>query len=129
MTACSWRPSRQTAEQVGGIAHRIDPQSNATPLDGVALTGAQVLNRGNVAALAAGPDLDVAERKPELMRIPRQRNGRHPRVGLFDRFFHKADDVAVVDRNKAQIAGLLQRRVGAPGTVEVADVGLDVARL
>src|SRR6202171_789031 len=101
--------SSQTAKQQRGIAHRVDPQPHAAPL--------------------APADLDVAERKPEFVHLARQRDGRNDRVGLIDRFLDKADDVAVIDRNEAQLAGLLQRGVFAPGTVEVADVGLDIAGL
>src|SRR6202165_5718053 len=122
-------PSSQTAKQQRGIAHRVDPQPNAAPLDRVSLAGDQVLDRGDVAAIAGAADLDVAERKPEFVHLARQRDGRNDRVGLIDRFLDKADDVAVIDRNEAQLAGLVQRGVFAPGTVEVADVGLDVAGL
>src|SRR6266403_3215170 len=102
MVKGSWSRSRQAAKQVGGIAHRIDPQSNAAPLDGIALARDQVLNRGDVAAVAAGPELDVAKRKPEFVHLARQRNRDDDAVGLVGRFFHEADDVAVIDWNEAQ---------------------------
>src|SRR5258706_1387197 len=111
MVKGSWSRSRQAAKQVGGIAQRIDPQSNAAPLDGIALARDQVLNRGDVAAVAAGPELDVAKRKPEFVHLARQRNRDDDGVGLVGRFFHEADDVAVIDWNEAQLAYLLQRRV------------------
>src|ERR1700674_1477461 len=122
-------PSRQAAEEQGGIAHRIDPQSNAAPLHGISFASDQVFNRGDVAALAADADLDVAKRKPEFVHLARQRDGADDGVGLIDRLLHEADDIAVIDRNEAQLAGLLQRRVCPPGAVEIADVGLDIARL
>src|SRR4029079_16877618 len=78
---------------------------------------------------AAGPELDVAKRKPEFVDLARQRYCDGDGVGLIDRFFHEADDIAVVDRKEAQLAGLLQRRVFPARAVEIADVGLDVARL
>src|SRR5260370_9220492 len=68
-------PSRQTAKQQRGIAHRVDPQANAAPLERVSLAGDQVLNRGDMAAFSADEDLDVDERKPESMHI-----GCHPDV-------------------------------------------------
>jgi hypothetical protein len=57
MARGSWSCSRQAAKQVDGIAHRIDPQSNAAPLDGIAFASDQVLNRGD----------DVVERVRRLL--------------------------------------------------------------
>src|SRR5664280_2195987 len=68
-------PSRQTAKEQGGIAHRVDPQANAAPLDGVSFAGDQVLERGELAAIARHADLDIAERKPEFVHLARQRGG------------------------------------------------------
>src|SRR3954462_4384922 len=68
-------PSRQTAKEQGGVAERIDAQMNAAPLDRRALAGDQVLDRGDVAALAPDTDLNVAQRKPEFMHVARQRDG------------------------------------------------------
>src|ERR1700733_771948 len=113
MTSCSWRCSRQTAEQESRIAHRVDPQANAAPLDGGALAGHQVFKCSDIAAIAGHADLDIAERQPELVRLARQRDNGDDAVGLIDRFLDEADDIAVLDRNKAKIAGLLQRRVFA----------------
>ena len=64
------------------------------------------------------------------MHLARQRDcdGDGDGVGLVDRFLHEADDVAVIDRKEAQLTGLLQRRVCPAGAVEIADVGLDIAR-
>src|SRR6185437_12995209 len=129
-TSRSWRcPSRQTAKQQRGIAHRIDPQADAAPLDRVPLAGDQVLDGRDVAAVVRQADLNVAERKPELMRLARQRDRRDDAVGLVDRFLDEADHVAVFDRDETQIAGLLQGGVGAAGAVEIADVVLDVSFL
>src|ERR1700675_3350113 len=83
-------PSRQTAKEQRGIAHRVDPQANTAPLHGVSLAGDQVLNRGDVAAIASGADLDVAERKPEFVHLARQCDGRDDRVGLIDRLLDRA---------------------------------------
>src|SRR5450755_5150291 len=121
-------PSRQTAKQQRGIAHRVDPQANAAPLERESLAGDQVLDGGDMAAFSADEDLDVGERKPEFMHIARQRDDTHDSVGHIDRFLDKADDIAVIDRNEAQLAGLLQRRVLAPDPIEIADVGLDITR-
>src|SRR5712664_3325994 len=118
MAAGSWRPSRQTAKQQRGIAHRVDPQANAAPFHGVALAGDQVLDRSDGAAIAGDAYLDVAEQEPEYVRLARQRDGGDDRVGLIDRFLGKADAVAVIYRNEAELAGLLQRGVFAPGMVE-----------
>src|ERR1700677_612805 len=121
-------PSRQAAKEHGGIARRVYPQPNAAPFDRIPLAGDQVFDGGDVAALAAVADLDIAERKPEFVRLARQRDGHRHAVGLVDRFLDKADDIGVIDRNEAQIAGLLQRCVGAAGAIEVANIGLDMAR-
>src|ERR1700682_4530350 len=129
MAAGSWRPSRQTAKQHGGIAHRIDAQTNAAPLDGIAFAGDQIFQRGDRAAIAGHADLDVAEREPEFVYLARERDRDDNAVGLIDRFLDEADDVTVIDRNKAQIACLLQRRVFPAGAVEIADIGLDIAGL
>src|SRR5258705_12214952 len=123
MAKGSWSRSRQAAKQVDGIADRIDPQSNAAPLDGIAFASDQVLNRGDVAAIPAGPELDVAKRKPEFVHLARQRYCDGDGVGLIDRFFHEADDIAVIDRKEAQLACLLQRRGFPAGAAVVADVG------
>src|SRR3984893_797861 len=129
MTAASWRPSRQAAKEQSGVAQGIDPQTAAAPLDGVALAGDQVLDRGHLTAIARHANLDIAERQPEFVHVARQRDRDDDAVGLIDRFLDEADDVAVIDRNEAQIAGLLQRRVCPAGAVEIADVGLDIAWL
>src|ERR1019366_3116539 len=69
-------PSRQTAKEQSGIAHRIDPQTNAAPLDRVAFARAQIFERGDRAAIAGHADLDIAERKPEFVHLARQRDCR-----------------------------------------------------
>src|ERR1700744_6793171 len=113
--------SRQAAEEQGGIAHRVDPQPNAAPFDRISFAGNEVLDGGHVTALAGRADLNVAERQPEFVRIARQGDGTHDAIGLVDGFLGKADDVAVVDRNEAQVCGLLQRGVGPAGAVEIAN--------
>src|SRR5258707_14414680 len=109
MTSGSWRPSRQAAKEQSGITDRVDPQVNAAPLDRGSFAGDQILNGGDMTAFAAAPDLNVDERKPELMYVARQRDGSDYRVGHIDRFLDEADNIAIIDRNKAQLAGLLQR--------------------
>ncbi len=106
---------------------RIDPQPDAAPFDGRSLAGEEIFNRGDMTPLAGCPDLNVAERKPEFMRVARQRDGADNRVGPIDRFLDEAGNVAVIDGEETQQARLLQRRVRPPGTVELADIGLDVA--
>ena len=91
-------PSRQTAKQQGGIAHRIDPQPDAAPFERIALAGEEVLERRDVAAVVGHADLDIAERQPEFVHVARQRDGGDDAVGLIDRFLDEGDDVAVVDR-------------------------------
>src|SRR6266480_2307383 len=122
-------PSRQAAKEQRGVARWIDPQANAAPLYRGSLAGNQVLDRGDVAAVVRQADLNIAERKPEFVHVARQRNGRHHRVGLIDRFLDESGDVAVIDRDEAQLAGLLQAGVLPSDAVEVADVGLDIALL
>ena len=102
----------------------MPPQSS-----GIAFAGDQVFDRGDVAAIVGHADLDIAEREPEFVHVARQRDRDDDAVGLIDRFLDEGDDVAVIDRNEAQIAGLLQRRVLPADAVEIADVGLDIARL
>src|SRR3954463_13739412 len=100
--------SREAAEQYGGIAHRIDPYMQAPPFHCAPLAGDQVFHRGHVSALAAGIDLDVADGKPELMRIARQRNRPDYRFGPVRRFLDEGDDIAVVHADETQVDGLLE---------------------
>src|SRR3954471_15296615 len=128
MTSRSWRSvSRQAAKEKGRGARGIDPQVEAAPFDRTPLAGDQVLDRGDVLALAADVDLEFADRKPELVRVARQGDRGNHRVGPIHRLLHKADDVAVIDSDEAEIAGLLQGRVGAACAIEIADVGFYVA--
>src|SRR5882757_6127316 len=123
MTSRSWRSfSRQAAKEKGGIARRIDPQMDASPFHGTPLTGDQVFYGGDMFAFTADIDLDIADRKPELMRLARQRNRGDDRIGPVHGLLHKADDVAVIDRDEPQIGGLLQRRIGPPRPIEIANV-------
>ena len=115
MTSGSWRHSSQTTEQQRGIAHRIDPQANATPLDRVALAGQEILECRDLAAVVGHADLNTAERQPEFVHVARQRDDSDDAVGLIDRVLDAGDDVAVLDGKKTQIACLLQRRVFAAG--------------
>ena len=93
----------------------------------MSFAGDQVFDSGDITTLAGDADLDVAERKPEFVRVARQRDSHHDAVGLVDRFLDKADDIAVIDRNEAQISGLLQGCVGPARAVEIANMGLDIA--
>src|SRR6185312_12606826 len=122
-------PSRQAAKEQSGIAHRVYPEPNAAPFERISLAGDQVFNGGDVAALAGDTDLNVAERKPESVRVARQSDGARHAVGLIDRFLDEADDVAVIDRNETEIAGLLQGGVGPADAIEIANIGLDIAWL
>src|ERR1700731_4416487 len=112
MACGSWSSSRQTAKEQCGITRRINPQADAAPLDGIAFAGDQILHCRDVTALAGNAYLDIAKRKPELMRLARQRDSDRDAVGLIDRFLDEADDVAVLDWHEAQLAGLLQCCVG-----------------
>src|SRR6478736_9784492 len=120
--------SRQAAEQYRRIPSRVDPYADAAPLERVTLAGDEVFHGRDVAAFTVDPDLDVAERQPDFVDVARQRDRDRNRVGLIDGFFHEADHVAVFHSEKAQIAGLLQRGVGAARHVEIADIGFDIAR-
>src|ERR1043165_2113641 len=123
------RASCEATEQQRGVAHRVDPDMQPAPFHRAAFAGDQVLDRGDMLALAAGVDLDVADRKPEFVRIARQRNGADHGVGAVHRFLDKGDDVAVIHAEEAQVGGLPKRGIGPPRAVELADVRLDVARL
>src|SRR3954447_26333190 len=100
------RASREAAEEQRRVAHRVDPDMEAAPFDRAPLPGDQVLHRGDMPALASDVDLDLADRKPELMRIARQRDAANHRIGAVNRFLHACDDVAVVDAEETQVAGL-----------------------
>src|SRR6516165_5707626 len=60
--------SCKAAEDECGIAFGLDPQAHPTPFDSMALPGDQIFNCLDPMARAGGPDLDVAEMKPELAR-------------------------------------------------------------
>src|SRR5262249_62143608 len=98
------------------------------PLDRVPLAGTEILPRRDLPARALRADLGIAEMEPELPRAgaaecDRHRNG----IAARRRFLDEADDLVVIDEGEAQIAGLQQRGVGAPQSVEAPDVVLDVA--
>src|SRR3977135_3466229 len=129
-TVCSWRaPSRQATEQQSRVAHRIDPQPDAAPFDRIAFAGDKFVAARDLAAFTAGIDLGVAERQPEFVHVARQRDRHRYRIGMVDGLLHKTDHVTVLDAEKAQIAGLLQRCIGTADVVEIADIRLDITRL
>src|SRR5262249_17438875 len=72
---------------------------------------------------------DIAEMKPELPRSDlRQRHGDGHRTIACYRFLDETDDLVVVNLGEAQIAGLQQRRIVPPYSVEAADLIFDIAR-
>lgn len=62
---------RQAAEEQSGIAHRIDPQMNAAPVERMPFAGDEVFYRGDVATVAGRPDLDIGKRQPDFVRVAR----------------------------------------------------------
>src|SRR5258708_33341303 len=66
VTTSTALPSRETAEQQGGILLRIYAQTDATPLEDVPLAGDQIFNELDAPARAWRTDLDIAEMEPEL---------------------------------------------------------------
>src|SRR5262249_31419546 len=67
--------------------------------------------------------------KPELPRSSLcQRYGDGHRIIACYRFLDETDDLVVVNLGEAQIAGLQQRRIVPPYSVEAADIIFDIAR-
>src|SRR6516225_5506957 len=127
-TTSTARPSREAAEQQGGILLLIDAQTNSAPLNDVPFAGDQIFNEFDVPARGRWTDLDIAEMKPELARPGlRQRHGDGHRIIACYRFLYETDDLVVIDLREAQIAGLQQRRIVAPYPVEATDVVFDIA--
>src|SRR5258708_3430616 len=123
-------PSAHAAQQQRGIALGIDAQAYAPPFERMTLAGDEIFHGRDGTARIAVTDRDAAERKPDLARIAGQCDrGHHHIAALVDRFLDEADYIAVLDIDKAQIGGLLQRRIAAPDPVERGDIGLDIARL
>src|SRR6516225_2049569 len=122
------RPSREAAEQQGGILLLIDAQTDAAPLEDVPFAGDQIFNDFDAAARSRWADLDIAEMKPELARSGLcQRHGDGHGVIACFRFLYETDDLAVVDLREAQIVGLQERRIVSPYAVEARDVAFDIA--
>src|ERR1700730_7294279 len=119
------RPSREAAEQQGGILLLIDAQTDAAPLEDVPFAGHQIFNGFDASARGRWADLDIAEMKPELARSGLcQRHSHGHLIVACHRFLYKTDDLVVVDLREAQIVGLQKRRIGAPYAVEAGDKGL-----
>src|SRR6516225_4791454 len=122
------RPSREAAEQQGGILLLIDAQTDAAPLEDVPFAGDQIFNGFDAAARSRWADLDIAEMKPELARSGLcQRHGDGHGVIACFRFLYETDDLAVVDLREAQTVGLQERRIVSPYAVEARDVAFDIA--
>src|SRR3569833_2277052 len=111
-------PSRETAEQQRRVALRIDTNPNPAPFESIAFAGNQVFDRHHIAKVGGRTGLYNAQRKPEFERVARERNRRDHAVGPVNRFLCVTDDVAVINREKSELAGLLQCRVVPPHAVE-----------
>src|SRR6516165_2118054 len=122
------RPSREAAEQQGGILLLIDAQTDAAPLEDVPFAGDQIFDGFDVPARGRWADLDIAEMKPELARPGLcQRHGDGHRIIACYRFLYETDDLVVVDLGEAQIAGLQECRIVPPYAVEAGDIVFDIA--
>src|SRR5258707_6998334 len=76
-TIHSWRaPLRQAAEQQRRIAVGIDTQFDPAPFDAGLFAGEEIFECGDVAAVAADVDGDVAKGQPELAHMARECDGR-----------------------------------------------------
>ena len=71
----------------------------------------KVFHRLHRPARALRPDRQIAEMEPELVRSAAERDRNGDRVVVGDRFLHEPGHLGVVDHDKLQIGGLLQRRV------------------
>src|SRR5262245_40893788 len=128
VTTSMARPSREAAEQQGGIPLLIDAQTDAAPLEAVPFAADQIFNGFDAPAWARWTDRDIAEMKPELPQSALgQRYGDGHRIVARHRLLDEADDLVVVDLGEAQIAGLQQRRIVPPYPVEATDVAFDIA--
>src|SRR5712692_1754659 len=122
------QPSREAAEQQGGVLLLIDAQTDSAPLEDVPFARDQIFNGFGLPARGRRTDFDIAEVKPELPRSDLcQRHGDGHRIVACYRFLDETDDVVVVDLRTAQIAGLQERRIVPPYPVEACDVVFDIA--
>ncbi len=115
------RHSSDAAEQQRRIAQRIDAKVDAAPFDRTALAGDQVLERQWRATAVRRLGLDPGQRQPEFLHVARQRDRHDDDVVGLRILLGESDDVAVLDRQKTQVARLQQRGVGrdAPGSSAV----------
>src|SRR5258708_12772536 len=75
------QPSREAAEQQGGVLLLIDAQTDSAPLEDVPFPRDQVFNGFDASARGRRTDFDIAEMKPELPRSGlRQRHPDHPPI-------------------------------------------------
>src|SRR5262249_61568946 len=119
VTTSMARPSREAAEQQGGILLLIDAQTDTAPLEDVPLAGDQIFDGFDAPARDRWADLDIAEMKPELARSDlSQPHGDGHRIIASHRFLYETDDIVVVVLLEAQIVGLLDRRIVPPYAVE-----------
>src|SRR4051794_8108204 len=88
--------SSNAPEQQGGIIPGIDTQAYAAPFQGLALPGAQILQRRNAAACRWGTDLQVAGVEPEFAQaLARERDRDRDRVVAGGRLLDEADHLLV----------------------------------
>src|SRR5262249_57052428 len=121
--------SCKAAKDECGIAFWLDPQAHPTPFDSMALSGNQIFKCLDPMARAGRPDLDLAEMKPELAwALFRERHRDRHGIILGDRLFHVADDPAIVDLRKPQVARLQQRGVGLANAIDLSDKAFDIPR-
>ena len=127
----SWPPLTPGSERAsagsrsGSMRSRMPPHSTA-----IALAGDQVLDGGDVAALAvdgrsamspSGNQNSCGSRDSAIATATA--------VGLVDRFLDKADDVAVVDRMKRRLLVCCRAALARRTRLSSRDIGLDVAGL
>src|SRR5262249_44905410 len=129
VTTSMARPSREAAEQQGGILLLIDAQTDTAPLEDVPFAGDQIFNGFDAPARGRWADLDIAEMKPELAWPGLcQRHGDGYRIIARHRFLYQTDDLVVVDLREAQIVGLQERRIVPPYAVEAGGVAFYISR-
>src|SRR5260370_32158021 len=121
------QPSREAAEQQGGVLLLIEAQTDSPPLEDVPFARDQIFNEFDPPARGRRTDFDIAEMKPELPRSGlRQRHGDGHRIVPRHRVLDEPDDLSVFDLGEAQITSLQDRRIIHPYAVLPSDEALDI---
>ena len=100
-------------KQKRGIALGVDAQTQASPFDRMPFSGEEVLHRDDRPTLTIDIDLKIAERKPEFVNVPRQRDRHRHGVAAVDRRLDEAGDIGIVDANEAWTDANLEFFLGA----------------